>query len=385
VAAYDLEKHLVKAFNIHLDRQGAGEHSASLCFGLGTGIVVGGTFLILGLDVMFANFFVSNALMAQDRALVVCLGVVAASAAAVQASVWLGDRAMALKAADGLFDMVDREPLIDSMGTSGRRLQQASAQSGCKVEFEAIHFWYLSRPNMPVFQGLSLVMEPNTTTALVGPSGSGKSTAVSLLQRFYDPQAGAVRLNGVDIRELNLSWLRTQMGLVQQEPVLFGGTILDNIRYGNKEATDEQIIGAANAHAFICSLPLQYCTDVGSKGQTLSGGKKQRIAIARALVREPALLLLDEATAALDAAGERQVQEALDKLLQRRQRTTLAIAHRLSTIQGADQICVLHQGRVVQKGTHQELIMDHAGLYAQLVGRQRLAKEEAEPCKKPPG
>jgi len=383
VAAYSLEQRMMTYFKAHLDKQAVGEHLASWYYGVGQGFMVGGIFLLLGLDLLFANIFVNRALMAQDRALVVFFGIFAASMGAVQGSIWLGDRAMALKAVSGIFQLLDRQPLIDSMDERGQ-VPQRAAQPGCKVEFEDVHFAYASRPDSRVFQGLNLVMEPNTTTALVGPSGSGKSTTVSLLQRFYDPHSGVIRLNGVDIRELNLAFLRSQMGLVQQEPVLFTGTILENVRYGNDAASDEQIVKAAraaNAHAFICKLPLQYGTEVGSKGQALSGGQKQRIAIARALVRDPSLLLLDEATAALDSVSERQVQEALDELLEKQHRTTLVIAHRLSTIQGADQICVMHHGKVVQKGTHQELLQERFGLYAKLVGRQQLKAADAKAIK----
>jgi ATP-binding cassette subfamily B (MDR/TAP) protein 1 len=207
------------------------------------------------------------------------------------------------------------------------------------------------------------------TVALVGQSGSGKSTVISLLERFYDPNSGVLLLDGVEIKNLKLSWLRDQMGLVSQQPALFNDTIRANIAYGkNDEATEEEIVAAAkaaNAHEFISSMPEGYSTAVGERGTQLSGGQKQRIAIARAILKDPRILLLDEATSALDAESERIVQDALDHM--RVGRTTVIVAHRLSTIQGADIIAVLKDGRIVEQGRHDVLMGIAGGAYASLI------------------
>jgi ATP-binding cassette subfamily B (MDR/TAP) protein 1 len=207
------------------------------------------------------------------------------------------------------------------------------------------------------------------TVALVGESGSGKSTVIALLERFYDPHSGTISLDRVELKNLKLSWLRDQMGLVSQEPILFNDTIHANIAYGRKgQVTEEEIIAvakASNAHEFISSLPQGYNTTVGERGTQLSGGQKQRIAIARAILKDPKILLLDEATSALDAESERIVQDALDQVMV--SRTTIVVAHRLSTIKGADVIAVIKDGSIAEKGQHDSLMRINGGVYASLV------------------
>lgn len=213
------------------------------------------------------------------------------------------------------------------------------------------------------------------TNALVGESGSGKSTVISLLQRFYDPDIGHIYLDGVEIREMNLSWLRKQMGLVSQEATLFKETIRDNICYGRddeEEVTEEEMVvaaKAAHAHKFISALPQGYDTCVGEKGCQLSGGQKQRIAIARMILKDPKIVLLDEATSALDAESESLVMEALGRV--RANRTSVVIAHRLSTVKGADVIAVVKDGVVAEKGSHDVLMGIPHGIYAALVNLNR--------------
>ena len=274
-----------------------------------------------------------------------------------------------------------------------------------EIVLEDVKFSYPSRPTVQVVKGLNITFRAGKTAALVGASGSGKSTIVSLVERFYDPTSGAVKLDGVNIKDLNLRWLRSQIGLVSQEPSLFSTTIRGNIAHGLigtihehaseevKEALIKEASIKANAHGFITKLPLGYDTLVGERGFLLSGGQKQRVAIARAIVSDPRILLLDEATSALDTQSEGYVQDALDKAaageaseffrslnLQFTEfyhlgRTTITIAHRLSTIKDADVIYVMGEGLVLESGTHSDLIQAE-GAYARLVQAQKLREGE---------
>ena len=245
------------------------------------------------------------------------------------------------------------------------------------IELRDVCFFYPTRPEHWVCQSYSLSVSPGQVVALCGPSGSGKSTVIALLERFYDPQQGAVLLDGIDIRTLNVRWLRQQLGLVGQEPVLFMGTIRENIAYGKPDATEAEIqeaAEAANAHSFITStLADGYNTDVGLRGAKLSGGQKQRVAIARAIVRKPVVLLLDEATSALDNESEKIVQAALDDLMAKQKRTTIVIAHRLSTIRGADKIAVVENGSVIEEGTFTELMQQEA-VFSKLAAQQEVLR-----------
>ena len=284
--------------------------------------------------------------------------------------------AAARTAAARVYTTLDAPPsAIDALSTEG---EMPATRAAGRIELRDVHFAYPSRLELPVYQGLNLTIEAGQTVALAGPSGCGKSTVVSLLERFYDTDGGAVLLDGVDVKNLNVRWLRAQIGLVSQEPVLFAGTIGWNISMGRDGATQEEVEAAAtlsNAAGFVASFPDQYATEVGEKGVQLSGGQKQRLAIARALVRDPAILVLDEATSALDNESEAIVQAALDELLASGGRTTLVIAHRLSTIRNADKIAVIEEGRVVEQGTHTELIERDAGVYRALVQYQEAAEQ----------
>jgi ABC-type multidrug transport system fused ATPase/permease subunit len=241
------------------------------------------------------------------------------------------------------------------------------------VGFTNVSFCYPSRPTVPVLKDFSLEIRANTTTALVGSSGAGKSTVVALLQRFYDVDSGSITIDGNDIRDLNLQWLRSNIGYVQQEPTMFGLTCRENVTYGvDRQVPQEELEAVcrkANCHDFVMDWPQQYDTMVGERGVKLSGGQKQRLAIARALLVDPRILLLDEATSALDAESEHLVQSAIEKAVVGR--TVIIVAHRLSTIQGAQQIVVMDDCRIVDVGKHSDLL-DRCGKYQELIKRQSM-------------
>jgi ATP-binding cassette subfamily B protein len=239
-----------------------------------------------------------------------------------------------------------------------------------EIRLEGLRFRYPTRPETPALDGVTLTFRPGETLALVGPSGAGKSTILQLILRFYDPDEGAVRLDGIDLRDLARTDLRRQLALVPQDPVIFATSARENIRFGRPEASDAEVEAAARAaaaHDFIAALPQGYDTAVGERGMMLSGGQKQRIAIARAILRDAPVLLLDEATSALDAESERAVQQAVERLA--RGRTTIVVAHRLATVKQADRIVVFDQGRIVATGTHEALVAE-GGLYARLARLQ---------------
>ncbi|KAK1948218.1 Multidrug resistance protein 1 [Phytophthora citrophthora] len=316
-----------------------------------------------GLAVGFSSFIIFATYAFLMRSLMAII----MSSQTVGASVgYIADADSAFEAGSVILSLRDRKLSIDSFQDDG--LKPETVQG--KIEFENILFRYPTRPEVTVLKSYNLTIEAGETVALCGPSGGGKSTCVALLERFYDPINGQVLLDGVDLKQLNVRWLRRQLGLVGQEPTLFIGTIAENIAYGLDEMPSMEDIEAvakmANAHDFITHFPDGYDTQVGMKGEQLSGGQKQRIAIARAMIKNPSILLLDEATSALDLESEKVVQEALDKVMAMQRRTTIVIAHRLSTIRHADKICVVSGGKIVEQGTHQELVSRH-GIYAKLV------------------
>ncbi|KAM9805144.1 bile salt export pump [Neosynchiropus ocellatus] len=296
----------------------------------------------------------------------VFFGVLMAAMHLGQASPCLEAFASGRAAAKAIFETIDRVPEINCFSDDGRKLDTIQGD----IEFRNVSFFYPSRPEVKILDDLSMSIKAGETTAFVGPSGSGKTTTIQLFQRFYDPQQGMVTLDGHDIRTLNIKWLRSLIGIVEQEPALFATTIAENIRFGRDGVSMEEIIDAtkqANAYNFIMELPQKFNTPVGEGGGQMSGGQKQRIAIARALIRNPRILLLDMATSALDNESEATVQEALDKV--RTGRTTISIAHRLSTIRKADVIIGFERGKAVERGTHSELL-EKQGVYFTLVTLQ---------------
>jgi len=292
--------------------------------------------------------------------------IILASAFAVLGETY-GDLLRAAGATERLMELLDTNSPIQSPKNPA---VAGVSTAGSAIQFEAIEFNYPSRPLQTALTKFSLDVKPGETVALVGPSGAGKSTVFQLLLRFYDPKTGSIKLDGVETSTLNLQDLRSRIGIVPQDAVIFSTSALENIRYGKPKATDDEVKAAAKAafaDEFIAKLPEGYDTFLGERGVRLSGGQRQRIAIARAMLKNPPLLLLDEATSALDAESERMVQAALESAM--KDRTTLVIAHRLATIQQADRIIVLDHGQIAEQGTHAELVAK-GGLYARLAELQ---------------
>lgn len=274
----------------------------------------------------------------------------------------------ALASAERVFEILNEEPKIKDAPDA----IEVDRVKG-KIEFRNVSFRYVD--DVPVLKNVSFKVNPGEMVALVGPTGVGKTTIANLIPRFYDPDAGQILIDDVDIRKIKLSSLRKQISMVSQDVFLFNGTVKENILYGRPDATDEEVIAAAkaaNAHEFIMELPEGYDTRVGERGVKLSGGQKQRISIARALLKDAPILILDEATSSVDTQTEKQIQEALENLM--KNRTTIVIAHRLSTIRNADQIIVLQDGEIIEVGKHDELLRA-GGLYSQLCKAQSTTEE----------
>ncbi|XP_063308979.1 mitochondrial potassium channel ATP-binding subunit isoform X1 [Pelobates fuscus] len=365
VKAFSMEKREVELYSAEVDR------SCQCNEALGVGIAVFQGLSNVALNcIVLGTIFVGGSLMAGNElspgdlmSFLVASQTVQRSMANM--SVLFGQVVRGLSAGGRVFEFMSLEPVIPLSG--GERLVELKGD----VEFKDISFSYPTRPGHDVLKHFYLRIPAGKTVAIVGQSGGGKSTVAALLERFYDPNQGAVHLDGVDIRSLDPSWLRGEIiGFINQEPVLFGTSIMENIRFGRPDATDEEVYEAAkqaNADGFICNFPNGYKTTLGERGVTLSGGQKQRVAIARALLKDPRILILDEATSALDSESEHAVQLALDRATSGR--TVLVIAHRLSTIADADIIVVLSEGCVVESGSHRELLKK-GGLYAELIKRQ---------------
>ncbi|CAN0289073.1 unnamed protein product, partial [Ectocarpus sp. 12 AP-2014] len=373
VASLTAEENEIDRYSAHLD----GAEKAGIKAGLNKGV---------GTATLFASFFLGYALafwygtklVADDiesdcesdcatggQVITTIFGVLIGAMSLGQMAPGATALGQAKQAGYRVFETLERVPPIDASSPEGSKPDKVEG----RLEFKEVGFSYPTRPDDKVLDSVSISVSPGESLALVGPSGGGKST---LLLRFYDPTSGSLFLDGHDVKSLNVQYYRGKIGYVGQEPVLFAGTIRDNVAHGKPDATDEEIVAAAkaaNAHDFIKSFPNAYATDVGTGGLQLSGGQKQRIAIARAIIKDPAILLLDEATSALDSESEKVVQQALDRLHKIHKHTTVVIAHRLSTIQDADRIAVVAERGIAELGTHSELMAKN-GIYTSLCAMQ---------------
>ena len=383
VASFGLERHAMARFADELLLPTQQDVRKGIALGVGGGVAAGSILIGAAFQYIVGGAFFEADLIEFPDIMRCLLVLIFMAFGLAQVSRDASDRVEAMLAAGRVHAIIATKSPIDALTGSG--LVPAERPCG-KIELSNVEFAYPARRECPVYSKLSLTIDAGKTVALAGPSGCGKSTLVALLERWYDVDGGAICVDGVDIRTLNVRWLRSQIGLVSQEPVLFSGSIGWNIGLGAGSTSDEgeaaiaqsafgrtteaavtHAARLANAHSFVSEMPDGYATQVGDKGIQLSGGQKQRIAIARALVREPRILVLDEATSALDTESERIVQAALDALLKGSTRTTIVIAHRLSTIRNADKIAVFSGGRVVEEGPHEALLERKGGIYKSLV------------------
>ncbi|CAM9430112.1 unnamed protein product, partial [Ascophyllum nodosum] len=385
VASLTAEENELKRYSTHLEGAERSGVKAGLTQGTGVAALFGSFFLAYALAFWYGTTLVADDIESEctsgcatgGEVITTIFGVLIAAVFLGQIAPGLTALGEARQAGYSVFKTIEREPAIDVYSSEGNKPKVEG-----RLELKEVGFSYPTRPEDAVFESLSITVAPGETLALCGSSGGGKSTVTKLLLRFYDPTSGSLLLDGHDVRSLNIAYYRSKIGYVGQEPVLFAGTIRDNIANGKPGATDDEIVAAAksaNAHEFIKGFPDAYATDVGTGGLQLSGGQKQRIAIARAIIKDPAILLLDEATSALDSESEKVVQEALDRLHKIHNYTTVVIAHRLSSIQDADRIAVVANKGIAEVGTHSDLFARN-GLYTSLCAMQGTAD-----LKKPSG
>jgi ATP-binding cassette subfamily B (MDR/TAP) protein 1 len=345
--------------------------------GIGLGFSQSLTTVTWALDFWYGGKLISKGYISAKALFETFMVLVSTGRVIADAGSMTSDLAKGADAVGSVFAVLDRYTKIEPDDPEGYQPEKITG----RVELRDVDFAYPARPDVMIFRGFSINIEAGKSTALVGQSGSGKSTIIGLIERFYDPLKGTVKIDGRDIRSFQLRSLRKHIALVSQEPTLFAGTIRQNIAYGASDKVDEtEIIEAAtlaNAHDFIAGLKEGYDTWCGDRGVQLSGGQKQRIAIARAILKNPSVLLLDEATSALDSKSEKVVQDALERVMVGR--TSVVVAHRLSTIQNCDMIAVLDKGRIVEKGTHSSLIAKGPkGAYYSLVSLQRRPETNRE-------
>ncbi|ESQ55972.1 hypothetical protein EUTSA_v10024241mg [Eutrema salsugineum] len=375
VVAFTGEKQAIDKYNRKLEIAYKSTVKQGLISGLGMGVMLFVTFSSYGFAVWYGAKLMVEKGYDGGQVVNVIFSVLAGGMSLGQTSPCLNAFASGQAATFKMFKTIKRNPKIDAYDPTGMVLEEIQGD----IELKDVYFHYPARPEVQIFAGFSLFIPSGTTVALVGQSGSGKSTVISLIERFYDPEAGQVLIDNNDLKKLKLKWIRSKIGLVSQEPTLFATTIRENIAYGKENATDHEIrtaIELANASKFIRNIPEGLDAMVGEKGTQLSGGQKQRIAIARAILKNPKILLLDEATSALDAESEHIVQDALVNLMANR--TTVVVAHRLTTIRTANMVAVVHEGKIIEKGTHEEMIQDPEGAYSQLVRLQEGSNEESE-------
>ncbi|KAE8709999.1 ABC transporter B family member 19 [Hibiscus syriacus] len=329
------------------------EYKAGMAKGLGLGCTYGIACMSWALVFWYAGVFIRNGQSDGGKAFTAIFSAIVGGMSLGQSFSNLGAFCKGKVAGYKLMEIINQKPSIIQDHSEGKNIPEVKGY----IEFKDVTFSYPSRPDVIIFRNFSIFFPAGKTLAVVGGSGSGKSTVVSMIERFYDPNEEQVLLDNVDMKTLQLKWLRDQIGLVNQEPALFATTILENILYGKPDAKMDEVeaaASAANAHSFITLLPNGNNTQVGERGIQLSGVQKQRTAIARAMLKNTKILLLDEATSALDANSESIVQKAFDRIMVGR--TTVVVAHRLSTIWNVDSIAVIQKGQVIEIGTHEELI-----------------------------
>ncbi|ODV91347.1 hypothetical protein CANCADRAFT_44945 [Tortispora caseinolytica NRRL Y-17796] len=372
VVSLTREDEIVKMYAARLDKQFKEDISGNFRSALTYGLSCSLTFFVIALGFWWGGTLMGRDEISINHFFTTFMAIVFGTQVSAMVFSYSTDMVKGRAAACNIFSLLNSKPTIDAESDEGIKLDDCKGD----IDFVDVHFRYPTRPEVPVLRGLNLSVKKGQYVALVGTSGCGKSTTIALIESFYRPQSGEVRLDGIDISKMNVKSYRSHIALVQQEPTLYSGSIRENILYGTEEdpetVTEERLIEAcrkANIYDFIMSLPEGFETLCGSKGSLLSGGQKQRIAIARALIRDPKILLLDEATSALDSESEKVVQEAIDEAA--KGRTTIAVAHRLSTIKNADIIYVFKHGVIAESGTHDELLaLD--GQYAATIALQSL-------------
>ncbi|EYC17794.1 hypothetical protein Y032_0029g1873 [Ancylostoma ceylanicum] len=374
VVAFNGQEKEIKRYDSHLAKGMKYGVRKALLTSFGTAFIMGALFIAMAVSFWYGTKLVISGNITPGTVFAVFWAVIGGAFAAGQAAPQIGVLISSMTAAAPIFAIIDREPPIDSLSEVGKKLDNVKG----KISVADVRFSYPSRPEVEVLKGVTIDIESGQHIALVGHSGCGKSTLVGLLLRFYEQTSGQIFIDDVPLKDLNIKYLRTIVGVVSQEPALFADTVENNIKLGRSDISWEEMetcCKMANAHEFIMGLSQGYKTRIGEGGVQLSGGQKQRVAIARALARNPRILLLDEATSALDAESESIVQEALENA--QSGRTTISIAHRLSTIKNVDHIYVFDSGRIVEDGKHDEL-MTRNGVYAELVKAQEIEKAEAE-------